>query len=127
VVAAFRADPRVLSSAPFHRASLLSRLDVREPLQQALLGDYLLRSDHAPGELDYFFDVFPNGNAFVGYTLITRGAVAGPDAAAMSRLDAATVNILRSWATQPSFAARADGLRRVVERLTLNTEMRVDR
>lgn len=118
VVAAFRGDPQILASAPFHRASLLSRLDVREPAQQTLLRDYLLRSDHAPGELDYFLDVFPNGNAFVGYTLITRGAVAGPDMAAISRLDAATANTLRSWISQPAFAARADELRRVLSRLT---------
>jgi hypothetical protein len=118
VVSALAADPRILSSAPFHRASLLSRLDVRDPSQQALLKEYLLRFEHAPDELDYFFDVFPNGNAFVGYSLVTRGAVGGPDEAAVSRFDEVTVGTLRNWLSLPEFSARSEGLGGVIRRLT---------
>jgi hypothetical protein len=117
VIATFRSDPDALASAPYHRASLLSRLDVRDPSQRALLEAYLLRADHAPGEVDYFLEVFPNGNAFVGRTLVTRGSVSGPDMGAVSRLDEATAAVVRSWMSSPDFSLRQDALRRVLDRL----------
>lgn len=117
VVQSFRAHPAVLASAPFHRASLLSRLDVREPEQLALLEDYLLGNHQAPGELEYFLDIFPNGNAFVGNSLITRGGVTAPDIESVARADAAALRALHRWISLPAFSTEIPRLDRVINRL----------
>jgi len=102
-------DESFLSASPMHRASLFSRLDVRDPRQQAALADYLLRFPHAPGELEYFSRISPNGNRFVGHRLITSPEPV-PSIEDIQDLDIATAAVLESWASEPAFAARADDL-----------------
>ena len=60
-----------MDSAPRPRASLMSRLDVTQPEQQALLIRYLNSESPGPGELEYFAALFPNGNILHGHRLVT--------------------------------------------------------
>ena len=116
VVTRFEANPDFLSRSPYHRASILSRLDVRQPGQSALLARYLLRSDHAAGELEYFTELFPNGNRFASHRLVTnpegRGGIGD-----MNSLDEATTAALRGWMDTPEFAGRRGELEKIVGRL----------
>jgi len=116
LVGRFASDPQFLSSAPIHRASLLSRLDVRKPAQANLLARYLQRGDHAPGELEYFFDLFPNGNRFASNRLVTTPE-GGGSIADMQELDRASLETLRGWMAKPEFASYRDELAKIVARL----------
>lgn len=58
-----------LSGIP--RASVLSRLDLADEGQVALLRRYLEFPDHEEGELEYFSDLFPNGNHLHGKWLFS--------------------------------------------------------
>lgn len=57
--------------APKPRAALMSRVDVTQPEQRALFVEYLNSGSHGPGELEYFADLFPNGNILHGHRLVT--------------------------------------------------------
>jgi hypothetical protein len=116
VVEAFRQDPGLLAEAPVHRASIMSRLDVRQADQSALLRDYLRRQDHGAGELAYFADIFPNGNHFAGYRLVTPWQ-RGPSMSQVEELDRATLATTTAWVADPQFAAVKQTLSSVVERL----------
>ncbi len=117
VVAAFRAEPDLLSGSSIHRASLMSRLDVRQPDQAALLRDYLQRVDHGGGELPYFAEIFPNGNYFSSHRLITPWQ-SGLSMTEISQLDQATAATLRVWAADPAFAGSKKHLESIVARLS---------
>lgn len=116
VVAAFRADPAFLSGAPTHRASLLSRLDVRQPEQSRLLREYLLRPDVGAEEMDYFIGIFPNGNRVVGHRLVTADE-GGGSAANMALIDHAALGTLGSWVNDPAMAARRSAVQAMITRL----------
>jgi hypothetical protein len=116
VVAAFRRDPSLLSTAPVHRASILSRLDVRQPEQAALIREYLQRNDHGEGELEYFAEIFPNGNYFSSYRLITPWQ-SGLSMEEMGQLDRATLETFKTWMADPAFAGSRQHLQSVVTRL----------
>lgn len=109
-------DASFLSASPMHRASLFSRLDVRDPRQQAALADYLLHFPHAAGELDYFSRVFPNGNRFVGNRLITPPEPL-PSIAQIEALDRATLSLMETWAGDPAFVSRVGDLDAIANRL----------
>ncbi len=64
-------DTAFLDEAPNYRASIMSRLDVSGPEQRSAFLDYIARTDHADGELEYFAELYPNANFFVGYRLVT--------------------------------------------------------
>jgi len=112
----FRADPQFMAQTPFHRASLLSRLDIRDPGQAAVVKDYLRRQDHAPEELQYFTEVFPNKNSFAGHRLIT-GWEEGFSIAEIDASDAATLQVLREWIGTPELGSRASELQAMADRL----------
>lgn len=116
VVAAFRANPSFLSESPTHRASLLSRLDVRQPDHSRLLRDYLLRPDLGAEELEYFTRLFPNGNRVVGHRLVT-GEEPGGSAADVALIDRATLGTLGSWLNDPAMASRRTEIEKMVSRL----------
>ncbi len=125
VVSEFEKNPDFLSRSPYHRASILSRLDVRQPGQSALLARYFLRSDHAPGELEYFSELFPNGNRFASHRLVTspegKGSIGD-----MNVLDRATVEVLRGWLGAPEFNGRRGELEKVITRLEGFSGVRAD-
>jgi len=116
LVGKFLANPLYLSSTPLHRASLLSRLDVRQPGQSEILSSYLQRGDHAPGELQYFADLFPNGNRFASHRLVTTPEKGG-GILAMQQLDRATLETLRGWVDRPEFAGHRAELAQIILRL----------
>lgn len=109
-------DPSLLAASPMHRASLLARLDIRDPRERETLADYLLSFPHAEGELQYFARIFPNSNRFVGHRLITPSEPV-PSIAQIEELDRATLGLLESWAQDPAFASRASELSAMTERL----------
>ena len=116
VLAEFQKDPNFLNWAPFHRASLLSRLDVRQPNQKQQLQQYLLETNHAPGELAYFADIFLYGNFFVGPRLVTGAENVG-GIAFMAELDRATLQEIESWRKTPDFSSRSTELDKISGRL----------
>jgi len=116
VLEPFSRNPAFLAASPMHRASLLSRLDVRDPRQQEALADYLLRFPHTAGELEYFSRVFPNGHRFVGHRLVTSPEPV-PSIAEIEELDRATLALLEAWTSDPAFASRTADLRAMAERL----------
>jgi len=115
LVALLRDQPDWLSWAPLHRASLLTRLDVRSESQRAFLRGYLLSGAHFPGELEYFSSVFPNVNRFSGNRLVTEweGMQATPD------LDQATLDQVRHWTTDPAFSGLIPHLQTILQRIEL--------
>ena len=66
-------DPAFLDAAPQQRASLMSRLDLTVPDQRTLFIRYLSQPNHGPEEMDYFAEIFPNGNYLDGHRLVTTG------------------------------------------------------
>jgi hypothetical protein len=67
----FAANPEFLSHAPEHRAALMSRLDITDPVQRDAFTSYLNQPGVTQGELEYFSELFPNGNYFYGNRLVT--------------------------------------------------------
>lgn len=67
----FATDPTLSGIAPKLRASLLSRLDLADPDQQEIFTTYLTATTHGEGELEYFGQLFPNGNYLHGHWMIT--------------------------------------------------------
>lgn len=116
VVAAFKENPAFLAEAPTHRASLLSRLDVRQPEQSNLLREYLLRPDVKQDEMEYFVSIFPNGNRVVGHRLVTTDEPGG-SASDVALIDRATLGTLTAWLNDPQMAARQSEIQTMVKRL----------
>jgi len=63
-------DPAWMDFAPMQRASLISRLDITNTSGLQLFSRYLT-SPRAPGELDYFAELYPNRNYLHGNRLVT--------------------------------------------------------
>ena len=51
----------------------MSRLDLTVPDQRTLFIRYLSQPNHGPEEMDYFAEIFPNGNYLDGHRLVTTG------------------------------------------------------
>lgn len=113
----FKGDPSFLANAPFHRASLIARLDPRDAAQKDLLVSYLLRPDHAPGELEYFAEVFPNPNRFASNRLVTAPE-AGGSIAEQAALDRAVLEVVGQLLDEPDASAAKPTLRAIREKLT---------
>jgi hypothetical protein len=116
LVEAFRANPELLSDEPVHRASIMSRLDVRQSDQAALLRDYLKNREHGAGELEYFADIFPNANYFSSHRLITPRQ-SGLSISEVDQLDRATAQILVAWLSDPELSNSAPFLQSIITRL----------
>lgn len=110
------ADPSLLAGSPFHRASLVSRADVRDASQAQFLEHYLCDPSVSPREIDYFARIFPNGNRFSSNRLVTDQEEGGSiDQVAAG--DRATLDTVRSWMSRPEFSARQEALSRIAARL----------
>jgi hypothetical protein len=109
-------NPSALTKAPFHRASLMARLDPRAGGQIKALENYILRADHAPGEMEYFSEIFPNPNRFHSQRLVTsheeKGSMEDQDV-----LDRATLEVLDRWLTEARFAEKKPVILAIRERL----------
>ncbi len=71
VATQYLSKPDQLDFAPNHRASLLSRLSLNNPAERDAFRAYLNASNHGEGELDYFGELYPNGNFFHGNRIVT--------------------------------------------------------
>jgi hypothetical protein len=116
VLASFDTDPNFLSEAPYHRASILSRLDPRQPDDIRLLESYLLRADHSSGELAYFAELFPNGNRFTSHRLVTSWERDG-SIEEMAKLDQAALELMHTWMNDPKFSSRHQEMAAIAKRL----------
>jgi hypothetical protein len=113
LVRLMQSDPNWLDWAPDHRASLFSRLDVREESQRRALEKFWPTLGGDPDLAFYFASVFPNRNAFSGYRLVTTAeGVAGSTAQ-----DRATLAQVRAWMNDPALQAVHPALRLVEVRL----------
>ncbi len=107
------AEPDWLAWAPDHRASLMSRMDVRDANQLRTLERYLPTLAGDPELATYFSSVFPNRNAFSGYRLVTTAEpVAGSTAQ-----DQATLSQIRKWLAESNMQSSRTILRAVEQRL----------
>jgi hypothetical protein len=114
VVQTFAEDPEFLSWAPDQRASVVSRADVRDAGQKSLLENYLTNTAHAPGELEYFANVFPNVNGLDGNRLVTES----DEIRDIQAIDAATLETLRAWQTDPRFQKVRPTIQFISDRLS---------
>lgn len=102
LVGSFSADPELTGLSPDQRASLLSRLDITDSAQRDVFVRYLTAASHAVAELDYFADLFPNGNYLHGNWLITSGGTASSIASRRQADRAVLAEIDRLIASSPS-------------------------
>lgn len=115
----FSDDPKLLDFAPNHRASVMSRLDITDPAQQQAFEDYLSLSEYGDGELDYFGELFPNGNYFFGHRLVSDHEVT-PTIAQRQEMDRQMLGVVDQMLKGNSAmtgGARA-ALTKISERLT---------
>ena len=99
--------PQWLETAPSHRASLMSRLDLTQTDHQALLVEYLAAPTIGSSERLLFCELFPNGNYLHGHRLVSS-AESVPTIAERLQLDTRALIILRQLALQaPETAAPA--------------------
>jgi len=116
VVGNFKGDPSFLAQAPFHRASIMARLDPRVSGQKELLESYLLRTNHAAGEIEYFSEVFPNPNRFSSNRLVT-GAEKGGSMVSQDAVDRAVLEVFEQWSSDPRFVSAKATIASVMDRL----------
>lgn len=108
-------------ASPEQRASLLSRLDLALPAHRESLEKYLSSADFGSEELDYFAEIFPNGNYIHGNWLITAGEVTHSIA---SRLEAdrRALAEIEKWIAQGVVKQSNKTIVRIRERLQVQIE-----
>lgn len=99
VIQTFKQDPDFLSWAPSQRASMDSRVDVRDPSQKSMLEDYLTKTTHANGEVECFANVYPNVNGFDGNRLV----IDSDEIRNVTKIDTTTRETSRAWQKDPKF------------------------
>lgn len=97
------------------RAGFFARADFSEVEERRLLEDYLLSPEATPGELDYFFNLYPNLNFTLSDNLMTDPQVYAHDEI-IRRLNLA-VDALEVWRLDPRFAPFADDLAQAQARI----------
>ncbi len=110
-------SPGLLADVPDHRASLYSRLDVRDSTQNTFLKKYLVTSDPGSPEMLYFFSIFPNPNRFDNHRLASQAGAEG-STEAMALIDRATVQQAKNWLGDTTLAPQRDNLRFLILRLS---------
>jgi len=116
LVELYRSDPAFLAAAPNQRASLLSRLDLRQGDQRAVLLDYFARADLAADELDYFTALYPNAN-FVHTNRLLSTPDDTPSITARGELDRALSEEIARLRLEVTDAAQQRVLSRISARL----------
>lgn len=116
LVQAFERDPAFLCHAPRQRAALMSRLDPRQPEQQALLLRYLDMPGNREDELAYFGRLFPNANYIKGYRLVTSDEDV-PSIDEREQMDAEMLEAVRLIAPRIGSAAGRTTASAIIRRL----------
>jgi len=106
-----------LSRLGLPRASLMSRLDLREVEQQQLLLDYLSQPVTAE-ELEYFAELFPNANTFNSHRLIT-GWEGNQDMNTIHTRDSVSLEVLTQWHKEESLSSISGYLEQIIHKLRI--------
>ncbi len=109
-------SPELLRDLPDHRASLYSRLDVRQPQQARFLESYLRQTPPDSPEMLYFFSIFPNPNRFVNHRLVSQSSAERPTEP-MVEVDRAVIERAKQWLGNPELAPQHENLRFLILRL----------
>lgn len=116
MLAALEADPGLLQGYAATRADFFARADVRDPQQLQLLENYLLNAQTSPAEIAAFAGIFPNANYMISPNLLTPTPTPNHDA--LASRDAASLNVVQQWLTDPRFASLRSNLGTTAARLT---------
>jgi hypothetical protein len=108
-------NPDLMEGREATRANYFARLEVGDPRQREILENYLTSSAISPAEIDIFAGIFPNANYMVSNNLLTHSSL--PDGASLVKRDAESLNVVRSWASDPRFAGLRPSLHRSLARL----------
>lgn len=115
LLGALQADPDLMQGREQTRADYFARADVRDPQQRQVLESYLLDPRTSSQELQQFAGLFPNANYMVSQNLLTPTPT--PDHAALVSRDAASLQSVQGWLTDPRFTNLQRPLQRVQQRL----------
>jgi hypothetical protein len=109
------AAPELMQGREATRADYFARADVRDPQQRQVLESYLLDPQRSAAELAQFAGVFPNANYMISQNLLTSTPT--PDHAALTSRDAASLQTVQAWLTDPRFTNLQRPLLKVKQRL----------
>lgn len=115
MLSALLAQPELLTGRDAVRADYFARADMSNPQQLELIQNYLLNPQTSAAELQQFAGIFPNGNFMVSDNLLTESPVLDPGE--IKRRDAASLNAVQTWITDPRFAKVQPELQRIQTRL----------
>jgi hypothetical protein len=115
LLGALEAGPDLMRGREQTRANYFARADVRDAQQRQVLERYLLDPRTSSQELQQFAGLFPNANYMVSQNLLTPTPT--PDHAALVSRDAASLQSVQGWLTDPRFTNLQRPLQRVQQRL----------
>ena len=113
------ADRRELEGQPLVRATFFARADPRVAEQRAVLERYLL-APLPEAEISKFVRIFPNANRFVSYNLLTEASA--PPLNDLAAMDAAALDLVRTWRSDPRFNPLKTRLEELEQRLAEHVE-----
>ncbi len=110
------ADTALQQSRPEMVAQQFARADLRDETQRGIVKSWLLDPSRSATELRSFAAVYPNNNRFISHNLLTTETQ--QSGAEIAEHDRQALEILKSWAEDPTFQPIADPLRAMTARLT---------
>lgn len=109
------ADTALQQSRPEMTAQQFARADLRNVTQREIVKTWLIDPARTAVELRSFIGVFPNQNQFASPNLLTRDSP--PSREQLAAHDQETLEILRSWSSDPAFETIKDHLSAMTTRL----------
>lgn len=97
------------------RANLFARADVRDPVQRALVEQYLLDPARDAAELVTFAGLYPNANFMISQNLLTT--VETPQGGQLAAQDREALLVVEQWQQDPRFERLQPHLTSLHERL----------
>lgn len=101
-LAGLLADPTSMQGHESTRADYFARADVSDPQQRQIVENYLLNPQISAAELNTFAGIFPNANYMISPNLLTQSQT--PNHAALAARDAASLQAVQQWMTDPRFS-----------------------
>ena len=111
---------KAFDAQPLLRASFIARADIRDAIQRQIVESYLLSPFLSDRELDKFVLLFPNANRFLSFNLLTESGGSSPTE--LARLDAAALELVRAWRSEPRFSRLQSRLSQLEGRLRQHVE-----
>jgi hypothetical protein len=97
----FQGQPDLLAGRELTRANYFARADVRDPLQRAVLEQYLLDERHQTAELQKFAGIYPSANFTISTNLLT--SVVTPSQSQLLERDRAALAAVEQWLADERF------------------------